>query len=457
VVPLGAHSDERLEKTWRTKATDFPAIFGLFPPNVFPEEVLSGHPERLRAAIISSSNPLRSFADTTAWEKAFAALDLKVTIDIAMTETAELSDYVLPARSPYESYDSSFFSWNYPEVYFQMRQPILEPTPETKETGLILAEIADAAGLIPELPDYLRSAASKDRTTFTTALLTYIQRNPIHRKILPLIVAKARAGYTNSNNLDGLWGIFLASPGSFRKSTSRAGLPMPSALQAAGNLKKLVKACKAVVQCKSFIPLAILTPQIAHAEVLFETVLKSRSGLWLGKEGEDNMQQLKTKDKKIELYIEEMEEWISEITPEAEEHALMADANYPFILNAGRHTPQNANNLMRKPDWNKGRRSCTLAMNPADALQLGISDGEFVKIITAAASERIELEISDDVRPGQVLIPHGFGLKYRGVTHGIAVNRLTKNTHRDRLAATPIHRYVPCRVEKDDASQQSKS
>jgi anaerobic selenocysteine-containing dehydrogenase len=457
VVPLGAHSDERLEKTWRTKATDFPAISGLFPPNVFPEEVLSGHPERLRAAIISSSNPLRSFADTTAWEKAFAALDLKVTIDIAMTETAELSDYVLPARSPYESYDSSFFSWNYPEVYFQMRQPILEPTPETKETGLILAEIADAAGLIPELPDYLRSAASKDRTTFTTALLTYIRRNPKHRKILPLIVTKARAGYTDSNNLDGLWGIFLASPGSFRKSTSRAGLPMPSALQAAGNLKKLVKACKAVVQCKSFIPLAVLTPQIAHAETLFETVLKDRSGLWIGIEDEDNMQQLKTKYKKIELYIEEMEDWISEITPEAEERALMVNSDFPFILNAGRHTPENANSLMRKPDWNNGRRSCTLAMNPADALQLGISDGEFVKIITAAASERIELEISDDVRPGQVLIPHGFGLKYRGVTHGIAVNRLTKNTHRDRLAATPIHRYVPCRVEKDDASQQSKS
>lgn len=49
---------------------------------------------------------------------------------------------------------------------------------------------------------------------------------------------------------------------------------------------------------------------------------------------------------------------------------------------------------------------------------------------------------------GQVLIPHGFGLKYAGLIHRVNVNRLTRNTHRDRLAATPLHRYVRCRVEK---------
>ena len=28
------------------------------------------------------------------------------------------------------------------------------------------------------------------------------------------------------------------------------------------------------------------------------------------------------------------------------------------------------------------------------------------------------------------------------------LNQLTKTTHRDRLLGTPLHRYVPCRVEK---------
>ena len=59
----------------------------------------------------------------------------------------------------------------------------------------------------------------------------------------------------------------------------------------------------------------------------------------------------------------------------------------------------------------------------------------------------IELEVTGAVRPGQVMIPHGFGLEYEGEVYGANVNRLTKNTHRDRLAGTPLHRFVPCRVE----------
>lgn len=448
VVPLGSHSDERKHGIWRTKETNFPEIMGYFPPNVFPEEVLSDNPERLRAVLVDASNPLRSYADTSAYEKAFARLDLKVTIDLAMTETAELSDYVLPARSAYESYDASFFAWNCPEIFFQMRHPVIEPKPQTKETGQIIAEIADAAGVVPDLPAYLYAAAKKDRLTFTMALITYIKAHPKAARLMPLIIAKARAGVTESHNLDALWGLFLASPGKFRRNAARAGYPMPSFFQAAFDYRKWGKACYGMLKYKSLAPLAILSPQVAHAELLFASVLENPSGLWIGKIAEDNMSQLQTKDKKINVYIPEMAEWLTEITPESEEEDLAPAPDYPFILNAGRHKPENANTLMRKPDWNKGRRTSTLAMNPEDAGRLGAVDGEIVKVTTEAGSEKIELEISDAVRVGQVLIPHGFGLKYAGLVHGVNVNRLTKNTHRDRLAATPLHRYVPCRVEK---------
>lgn len=447
VMPLGSHSDERKPGIWRTKETDFPEIMGYFPPNVFPEEVLSDNPERLRAVVVDASNPLRSYADTSAYEKAFARLDLKVTIDVAMTETAELSDYVLPARSAYESYDASFFAWNYPEIFFQMRHPVIQPELPTKETGQILAEIADASGVVPDLPAYLYAAAKKDRLTFTMALLTYIKAHPKAARLMPLVMAKARSGVTESGNLDALWGLFLASPGKFRRNAARAGYPMPSFCKAALDYRKWAKACYGMVKYKSLAPLAILSPQVAHAELLFASVLANPSGLWIGKIDENNMSLLQTKDKKINVHIAELAEWLAEITPENEEKALAPDPDYPFILNAGRHKPENANTLMRKPDWNKGRRTSTLAMHPEDAARLGAIDGEFVKVTTEAASEKLELEISDAVRVGQILIPHGFGLKYAGLVHGVNVNRLTKNTHRDRLAATPLHRHVPCRVE----------
>ena len=48
---------------------------------------------------------------------------------------------------------------------------------------------------------------------------------------------------------------------------------------------------------------------------------------------------------------------------------------------------------------------------------------------------------------GTVLLSNGFGLVHGGETYWVNVNQLTKNTHRDRIAATPLHSYVRCRVE----------
>jgi len=117
-----------------------------------------------------------------------------------------------------------------------------------------------------------------------------------------------------------------------------------------------------------------------------------------------------------------------------------------MILNAGRHFKYNIDTLMRNPEWNKGRRDCTVCINPADAKSMGLAGGQHVTVTTAAASEAGELELSEKVRPVTVLIPHGFGLIYDGEVHGINVNRLTQNTHRDPMG-TPVHRFVPCRIE----------
>lgn len=450
VMPLGGHNDERSDKTWRTVETGFPAIMGYFPPNVMPEEILSEKPERLRAVVVSSSNPLRSYADTTAYEKAFQKLDLLVTVELSMTETAELSDYVLPARSAYESYDASFFTWNYPDIFLQMRHPVVSPTGDTRESGSILAAIGKAAGVVPELPGYLYSAGKKDRLTYTAALLSWLRKNRKYTRILPLIVAETRTNEFDSGNLDALWGLFLASPSAFREQAARAGISAPSKLRTLLNPGKWLAAVSSAMKYRSIAPLALLTPHVAHAEELYRQVVANPSGLWIGTMDDDNRKQLRTKDNRINLFIPEMMEWMEEIEPQAEEAALRPDPHYPLILNAGRHKPENANTLMRKPDWNRGKRTCTLAMHPEDAHTSNLTDGETVKIVTETASDQIELEVTDAARVGQVLIPHGFGLRYRGAVHGINVNRLTRSTHRDRLAATPLHRYIPCRVEKID-------
>jgi len=160
-MPLGYHADERDPKVWKTAVTGMPpAAAGSFPPSVLPEEILTDHSDRLRSIIVSVCNPLRSWPDTQALEKAFSHLDLLVVHDIVMSETARLADYVLPCRTFYESWDGTFFPWTYPNIFFQLRRPIVQCEGNCLESSQIFTLLAEKMGLIPYIPEAVIEAAS---------------------------------------------------------------------------------------------------------------------------------------------------------------------------------------------------------------------------------------------------------------------------------------------------------
>jgi anaerobic selenocysteine-containing dehydrogenase len=413
LMPLGPHSDERDPRTWRTVETDFPAIMGYFPPNVLPEEILSKKGDRTRALIVSGSNPLRSYADTLLYEKAFRELDLLITIEIAMSETARLSHYVLPAKSGYEKWDATFFSITFPEVYFQIRHPCCETEGEALEEGEIFTRLAEALGILPKIPEALFRRSREDRGLFARELLHFIGRDAKAARFLPFIVAKTLGREFGSAHLAALWGLLLMYPQHAGENIARAGYDV--------------------------------SPLVG--DELFKKLLDHREGIVIAKmPGQDNVNALRTPDKKIHLYIEEMESWMNEIAPDKEEQSLR-NAEYPFVLVAGRHFPFTANTIMRDPDWNSRKQVCTLLVSKEDARGLGVKDGAEVWLTTEASRARVPVEVSAIPPRGTVVLPHGFGLVHGGETYGVNVNQLTKNTHRDRIAATPLHRYVPCRVE----------
>jgi anaerobic selenocysteine-containing dehydrogenase len=331
-----------------------------------------------------------------------------------MTETAALSHYVLPARSGYESWDGTFFTWTFPEIYFQMRRPVVEPEGERLEVGQIHTMLAEKLGLIPTIPDSLKEAAKGDRLTFGMELMKYAGDEPKALPNMQYVLAQTLGVQLGSANLAALWGMLQVAPKDFRRCAARAGFK----------------------------------PGPLMGEELFQAVLDHPEGIILGKADEgNNFASVQTEDGRLNVYIPEMADWLDSIEPTSEEKALQPDPAYPLILQAGRHISTNANTLMRDPAWNAGRRACTLAIHPDDAATLLITDGQSVRVITEAGQVEIEAEISEATRKGQVLMPHGFGLVHEGKAHGANVNRLTKNTYRDRFAATPLHRYVPCRVE----------
>lgn len=414
VMPLGFHADERNPKVWKTMTTQMPpAAAGAFPPSVMPEEILSDHPKRLRAVYVSACNPLRAYPDTKAYEKAFNHLDLLVVNDIVMSETACLADYVLPCRSFYESWDTTFFPMTYPEIFCQLRRPIVTPKGSCLEASQIHTRLADRLGLIPKIPESLYTAAKKDRMAFGGELMTWATKEPRAVKAMPFVLAKTLGKEWDSAAKAAFWGLLMTAPQQFRDNAARAGFAL----------------------------------DMAQGDNIFQALLDTPQGLWVGRVDTDNpMASIKTESGKLEIHIPELFDQAKNLNPDDEADDLRLPGEFPLILNAGRHSRYTMNCLMRNPEWNKGKRDCTIAVNPDDARELNLKDGAQARVSTEAGTAVGEVQVSNQVAKGMVIIPHGFGFMYKGHAHGINVNQLTKNTHRDPIG-TPLHRYVPCRVE----------
>ncbi|MGI5939316.1 MAG: molybdopterin-containing oxidoreductase family protein [Thermoleophilia bacterium] len=401
---------------YRTPATGYSPIMGMLPPSILPEEILSDGADRLRALIVCAANPVRTWPDTRAFERSFARLDLLVTIEMTMTETAELSDYILPAKSRYESWGGILptIDATFPEIHFQLCRPILEAPAEARDTVAILVELADRLHLIPPIPASLVEAARGDRVRFAGELLDFVDGDPALRAALPFILAKTLGAALGSIKLAEIWFDLFTAPGFAVDEMAAAGF----------------------------------TPGPSLADEVLQALIDHPEGLLVGRSDIDNnLFSVNTPGHRIRLLIPEMVDWIESITAESEAEALQERDDFPLVLTAGLHSDRVANSMLRDPAWRGTRRGSTLMMNPEEAEALGLVDGQMVRVTTVAGSVEIELEVDDHARVGHVIMWHGMGLEYGGQTHGVNVNLLTTSAHRDRIAGTPLHRYVPCRVD----------
>ena len=132
-----------------TPVTGSKIIGGLIPCNVVPDEILTDHPKRFRAMLVESGNPAHSIADGVRMREALAALDLVVVIDVALTETARLADYVLPVASQFEKAEAVFFNFESPNNYFFLRKALLPPLHRLFYEAELHARIAEALGALP--------------------------------------------------------------------------------------------------------------------------------------------------------------------------------------------------------------------------------------------------------------------------------------------------------------------
>jgi anaerobic selenocysteine-containing dehydrogenase len=96
-------------------------------------------------------------------------------------------------------------------------------------------------------------------------------------------------------------------------------------------------------------------------------------------------------------------------------HGLIGDAvdDSQMVLIGRRDLRSNNSWMHNLPLLVKGKARCTAWLHPEDASRLGLADGEDVRVSSRAGSVEIAVEITEDVMPVVVSIPHGWG-------HGVA-------------------------------------
>ena len=202
-----------------------------------------------------------------------------------------------------------------------MRPPVVNPEGETLEEGEILTRLADKLGLLPNIPETLYQAASGDRMNYGSQLMAFAQSEPRAMKFMPFILAKTLGKALGSTHLAALWGMLQVTPQSFRDNAVRAGF----------------------------------SPGFGMGEEIYKAILEHPEGILIGKsDTENHFNELQTEDKRINVFIPELEAELKSITAEKEEAALRMNEDYPLILAAGRHMDYNANTIMRDPAWNEG-------------------------------------------------------------------------------------------------------
>jgi anaerobic selenocysteine-containing dehydrogenase len=91
-----------------------------------------------------------------------------------------------------------------------------------------------------------------------------------------------------------------------------------------------------------------------------------------------------------------------------------------LVLVSRRHVRSNNSWMHNVRVLVKGKDRCTLLVHPDDAARIGLRDGGHAKVASEAGSIVAPVEVSDEMRPGVVSLPHGWGHDRPGARLSVA-------------------------------------
>ena len=168
-------------------------------------------------------------------------------------------------------------------------------------------------------------------------------------------------------------------------------------------------------------------------------------------------QRLFTPDKTIRLAPEEFVSDLKRLSADpAADDRLSESPGFDLRL-IGRRDPRTNNSWLHNSHrMVKGKQRCLALIHPDDAASRNLENGDMALVSSRVGSIRIPVDISEDMMPGVISIPHGWGHQMEGVKlsvarqhAGVNTNILTDDQFLDSVSGNAALNGVPVSVRKD--------
>ncbi len=409
IVAMGALSgDTGSFDRYRSRVHGYPEFGGEFPVTTLADEMLTPGKGQVKAFVSHAGNPVLSCPDGRKLDQALGNLDFMVSIDLYINETTRHANIILPPTGQLEhaQFDPIFQAVAVRNVV-KFSPPLVSKPERTLHDWEILH------GLTTRLN---RLRARDRKTRLQVAATDRFIRKLGDRGLVDLGLRLGPYG-TGGKVLDDLRRDGLHS------------LPKVAWKVLRGERKGLT----------------------------LKKLLAEPHGIDLGPLEPMLPERLYTRDQRINLvpalYFRALQ-GLPAPKPEAADQMLMIGRRHIRSNNSWMH---NSQRLV------KGKGRCNVMIHPQDAERLGVAEGDDVVLISPAGTITLPAWLSDDIMPGVISVPHGWGHDRDGVQLGVArrvagqsVNDVIGSNRVEAVTAMAQLNGIPVKVEAANAAKSRK-
>lgn len=385
---------------WHSRVKQLPEAIGMLPCAALADEMLVPGEGQVRGFVTQAGNVVLSNPNAAKLQRAFEGLEFMLSLDIYVNETTRHADIIIPGPSYAEHSDfAAVTAYETIRKFIKWGAPVFAPEGDTPHDWQIFA------GLAARLRGVSVAELEEDYVREFLATATTVGR-PEARGV-PIEEARALIG--DEPGADRLFDILIRG-GPMGDAFGRVpdGLTLDKVRQHPHGL--------------DLGPLdAGMIPQVLH-----------------------------TPDSKIDLAPPQ----ISCDVPRMESE--MAALEKPgSMLMIGRRDIRSKNAWMHNVELlAKGKDRCTLVVHPTDAARLGLVTGSRARVRTHINEVVAPVVVSDEIMPGVVSLPHGWGhtmgdtrQRVANAHAGVNANAIIDEGDLDVPSATTILNGVPVEIE----------